>query len=170
MMLASYMNFSLEAMGQRMKLILRLLTVFLVLGFIFFCLVQESKAELNVVQDIRSNAEQGDATAQYYLGLMYYRGDGVLQDFQKAIYWFTKAAEQGSWHAQRGLGMAYSEGKGVLQNYVIAYAWFNIAASQNIDVAKTNRETLSKKMTPNQIEEGQKLSKELYDKIYNQTK
>ena len=166
------MNFSFEAMGKRMKLILRLLTVFLVLGFISFCLVQESKAELNVVQDIRSSAEQGDVTAQYNLGLMYYRGEGVLKNFQKAIYWFTKAAEQGSWHAQHGLGIVYSEGKGkrVLQDYVIAYAWFNIAASQNIDVAKSNRETLSKKMTPNQIEEGQKLSKELYDKIYNQTK
>jgi len=164
------MNFSFEAMGKRMKLILRLLTVFLVVGFISFCLVQESKAELNVVEDIRSSAEQGDATAQYYLGLMYYEGESLQQDFQKATYWFTKAAEQGFWHAQRGLGMVYSEGKGVLQDYVMAYAWFEVAASQGDSSAKNLRDDIIEEMSQNQIEEGQKLSKELYEKIYNKAK
>jgi TPR repeat protein len=167
---ASYMNFSFEAMGKRMKLILRLLTVFLVVGFISFCLVQESKAELNVVEDIRSSAEQGDATAQYYLGLMYYEGESLQQDFQKATYWFTKAAEQGFWHAQRGLGMVYSEGKGVLQDYVMAYAWFEVAASQGDSSAKNLRDDIIEEMSQNQIEEGQKLSKELHEKIYNKAK
>ena len=153
-----------------MKLILRLLTVFLVVGFISFCLVQESKAELNVVEDIRSSAEQGDATAQYYLGLMYYEGESLQQDFQKAIYWFTKAAEQGFWHAQRGLGMVYSEGKGVLQDYVMAYAWFEVAASQGDSSAKNLRDDIIEEMSQNQIEEGQKLSKELHEKIYNKAK
>jgi TPR repeat protein len=164
------MNFSFEAMGKRMKLILRLLTVFLVVGFISFCLVQESKAELNVVEDIRSSAEQGDATAQYYLGLMYYEGESLQQDFQKATYWFTKAAEQGFWHAQRGLGMVYSEGKGVLQDYVMAYAWFEVAASQGDSSAKNLRDDIIEEMSQNQIEEGQKLSKELHEKIYNKAK
>ena len=164
------MNFSFEAMGKRMKLILRLLTVFLVVGFISFCLVQESKAELNVVEDIRSSAEQGDATAQYYLGLMYYEGESLQQDFQKATYWFTKAAEQGFWHAQRGLGMVYSEGKGVLQDYVMAYAWFEVAASQGDSSAKNLRDDIIEEMSQNQIEEGQKLSKELHEKIYNEAK
>jgi len=153
-----------------MKLILRLLTVFLVVGFISFCLVQESKAELNVVEDIRSSAEQGDATAQYYLGLMYYEGESLQQDFQKATYWFTKAAEQGFWHAQRGLGMVYSEGKGVLQDYVMAYAWFEVAASQGDSSAKNLRDDIIEEMSQNQIEEGQKLSKELHEKIYNESK
>ena len=164
------MNFSFEAMGKKMKLILRLLTVFLVVGFISFCLVQESKAELNVVEDIRLSAEQGDATAQYYLGLMYYEGESLQQDFQKATYWFTKAAEQGFWHAQRGLGMVYSEGKGVLQDYVMAYAWFEVAASQGDSSAKNLRDDIIEEMSQNQIEEGQKLSKELHEKIYNKAK
>lgn len=40
-------------------------------------------------------ANQGDAKAQYNLGVMYYKGEGVLQDRFKAIEWFQKAANQG---------------------------------------------------------------------------
>lgn len=40
-------------------------------------------------------AEQGDTAAQCNLGYCYYRGQGVEQDYQKAIEWYTKAAEQG---------------------------------------------------------------------------
>ncbi len=41
------------------------------------------------------SAEQGDAEAQYHLGVMYKNGRGVPQDHEKAIKWFTKSAEQG---------------------------------------------------------------------------
>ncbi|MBR6066622.1 MAG: sel1 repeat family protein [Bacteroidales bacterium] len=40
-------------------------------------------------------AEQGVASAQYYLGLMYDKGLGVKQDIKKAVKWYSKAAEQG---------------------------------------------------------------------------
>jgi TPR repeat protein len=39
-------------------------------------------------------AEQGDAEAQYYLGLMYDRGQGVPQDHAEAVKWLRRAAEQ----------------------------------------------------------------------------
>ena len=45
-------------------------------------------------------AEQGDADAQYKLGFMYNKGEGVPQDYKKAFYWCTKAAEQGLVNAQ----------------------------------------------------------------------
>lgn len=32
---------------------------------------------------------------KYSLGAMYQYGEGVLQDFAKAVYWFEKAAKQG---------------------------------------------------------------------------
>jgi hypothetical protein len=38
-----------------------------------------------------------------------------------------------------------------------------------IDAAKYNRDFILAKMSPSQIEEGENLSRELYDKIYNQT-
>ena len=40
-------------------------------------------------------AERGDPYAQNNLALMYYYGEGVLQDYQTAAKWYTLAAEQG---------------------------------------------------------------------------
>ena len=45
--------------------------------------------------EIKEKAVQGDAKAQYYLGFMYYKGQGVEQDFSQAKLWFEKAAAQG---------------------------------------------------------------------------
>ena len=63
--------------------------------------------------DYRSDAEQGLAEAQFNLGLCYYNGDGVLQDYNQAAYWFTKAAEQGDASSQYSLGLCYNTGEGV---------------------------------------------------------
>ena len=40
-------------------------------------------------------AEQGHAFAQYNLGVMYDKGEGVPQDDKRALKWYTLAAEQG---------------------------------------------------------------------------
>jgi len=52
-------------------------------------------------------AEQGQAQAQYQLGLIYKQGKGVPQDDALAIHWFRKAAEQGQAGAQNQLGLLY---------------------------------------------------------------
>ena len=62
-------------------------------------------------------AEQGDATAQYNLGLMYFAGKGVLQDYKEAVKWYRLAAEQGDADAQSNLGVMYVTGEGVPQAY-----------------------------------------------------
>ena len=45
-------------------------------------------------------AKQGNADAQYNLARMYFNGNGVTEDIQKALDWFQKAAEQGNTEAQ----------------------------------------------------------------------
>jgi hypothetical protein len=40
-------------------------------------------------------AEQGNANAQYNLGLMYNSGEGIPQNDAEAVNWWRKAAEQG---------------------------------------------------------------------------
>ena len=40
-------------------------------------------------------AEQGDASAQYNLGVTYRTGEGVPQDSAEAVRWYRLAAEQG---------------------------------------------------------------------------
>ncbi len=49
-------------------------------------------------------AEEGDATAQYNLGVMYHKGYGVPQDYKEAFRWYRLAAEQGHTKAQYNLG------------------------------------------------------------------
>lgn len=39
-------------------------------------------------------AEDGDDEAQFMIGLMYYRGEFVELDMDKAAYWFKRSAKQ----------------------------------------------------------------------------
>ena len=48
-------------------------------------------------------AEEGNPEASYQLGILYYRGEGVVQDYAEAAKWFRLAAEQGYAPAQENL-------------------------------------------------------------------
>ena len=72
-------------------------------------------------------AEQGNSEAQLNLGLMYYRGDRIGQDYTQALKWFEKAANQGSASAQYSLGLMYSNGEGVSRSTRKAREWFGLA-------------------------------------------
>jgi len=50
-------------------------------------------------------ASHGDPAAQYALGLMYVRGEGVSQDLNEAVKWWFLAASQGFERAQDALQM-----------------------------------------------------------------
>ena len=52
------------------------------------------------LKEWRPLAGQGDAAAQFYLGVMYYNGHGIAQDYEQAVYWYRLAAEQGNVNAQ----------------------------------------------------------------------
>ena len=43
-------------------------------------------AQSTKIEQLRSDAEQGDINAQFNLGVMYHDGDGVLQDYQEAVW------------------------------------------------------------------------------------
>ncbi|MDA9163032.1 sel1 repeat family protein, partial [Alphaproteobacteria bacterium] len=55
-------------------------------------------------------AEQGIADVQYNLGVMYEKGQGVVQNYKTASEWYTLAAEQGHAKAQYNLGLMYQNG------------------------------------------------------------
>ncbi len=46
-------------------------------------------------KEFLESANQQDATGQYNLGMMYYKGNGVEQDYSKAFMWIEKAAKSG---------------------------------------------------------------------------
>lgn len=115
------------------------------------------------INALKKSAEQGDAKAQYNLGVCYYNGNGVEKDYQEAVKWYRKAAEQGIAEAQCNLGLCYDEGRGVIQNKVKAYAWYALSSKNGDDVGNKNMKLLEKELTQTQLEEALKLA-EKYDK------
>jgi TPR repeat protein len=116
------------------------------------------------LKDFRKAAEQGNASAQCYLGLMYKRGQCVALDNTEAAKWLRKAAEQGHSGAQIILGVMYSKGEGVPQDYVVAHMWLNLViAKQPHGPGKSYselRDAWERQMTKEQIAEAQRLSQE----------
>lgn len=94
-------------------------------------------AAINVDQ-FRLAAEQGNAVAQYNLGLAYRLGQGVQRDYKEAAKWARLAAEQGFAPAQSILGAYYREGTGVQQDYKEAVKWFRLAAEQGFAAAQSD--------------------------------
>jgi hypothetical protein len=82
------------------------------------------------VAELRARAEQGDAEAQFNVGVMYSDGRGVPQDEAQATAWFRKAAEHGNTDAQFCMGVNYESGLGVPKDDVQAVVWYCRAAEQ----------------------------------------
>ena len=108
----------------------------------------------------RPLAAQGSTSAQYNVGLMYDKGEGVPQDYAEAVRWYKLAAAQGLADAQYNLGNMYRLGLGIPQDHVRAHLWLNLAATKGDSDAVKNRDITAKKMTPQQIAEAQKMARE----------
>jgi len=126
-----------------------------------------------------SLAQQGDAGAQFKLGLMYENGrtvrathpivkgnityftvDIVKRDSVEAAKLFIKSAQQGHNMAQVKLANLYIKGEGVKKDLVEAFAYFNLAGL-TFRYAEQKQKELESVLTPSQIEAGQKRSKEI---------
>ncbi len=145
------------------------------------------KDEKKAAHWYRLAAEQGDITAQSTLGALYANGQGVSQDNQEAMKWYRLAADQraaadkiviyklaknsispalkilkadaedGIADAQYYLGMMHADGSGVPYDPVLALKWYNLSALQGHENATDQVSLLEKRMTPQQIEQAQKL-------------
>ena len=154
-------------------------------------------SDIDVTQ---KKAEEGDARSQYNLGVAYFNGEGVPQDYALAFSWNSKAAEQGHAQAISNLGLYYASGlgvakdlvqaisyyqtavalgvtwainnlgalhengEGVAKDEIEAYAYYNIAGI-TLEAARTNRSTLEKKISRDEIAAGQRRTKELQKEI-----
>ncbi|MCZ6592664.1 MAG: peptidoglycan-binding protein [Alphaproteobacteria bacterium] len=108
------------------------------------------------LKEWRPLAEQGDARAQFNLGVILFNGQGLPHDPVEAVEWYRAAADQGYGPAQDKLAFMYETGQGLLQNYVQAYKWSTLAIRHGVDVRKT-RDVLAAKMTPEQIAEADRV-------------
>ena len=91
----------------------------------------------------QEQAKDGDATAQYNLGICYYNGDGVAVDKAEAVKWLRKAAEKGHPESQTMLGMCYLNGEGVAADKTEAVKWLWKAAEQGYLLAQEELEKIS---------------------------
>ncbi len=72
-------------------------------------------------------AKRGDPKAQFYLGEMYRKGEGLTADPALAYAWYFKAAESGYGPAQLNVGAMLALGLGTERSYDDAYYWLIIS-------------------------------------------
>ncbi len=73
---------------------------------------------------------KADPVAQAEWALRYEHGEGVSQDYPRAIALYCAAAERGHTPAQYQLGWLYANGRGVARDDALAAAWFRLAAAK----------------------------------------
>jgi TPR repeat protein len=83
---------------------------------------------------LRLAATQGDASAQFWLGVGYERGYFGGIDYQESLKWLRKSAVQGLPDAQFNLGQRYEDGTGVPKSHEMAASWYRKAADHFSDV------------------------------------
>lgn len=93
---------------------------------------QQSDTEKRIakaMKNIEKKAEKGDMKLQCWLADYYY-DKGTKQGYEKAVYWWTKAAGQGNAEAQYCLGRSFAYAQGVPEDDAIAARWWKLAAEQ----------------------------------------
>jgi TPR repeat protein len=90
------------------------------------------------LQQLKTLATQGNASAQNRLGQLYFNGQGVPQDYTMARAWYEKSAAQGNGWSKNQLGQLSADGLGVPQDYKKARQWWEQAAAQGIAQAQYN--------------------------------
>jgi localization factor PodJL len=88
----------------------------------------------DAVKYLTQAAEKGQAVAQYRLGTLYERGQGVTADPAKASHWYELSANQGNRKAMHNLAVFYASKKDMAN----AARWFAKAASLGLSDSEFN--------------------------------
>jgi localization factor PodJL len=92
----------------------------------------------DAVRFLTQAAEKGQAVAQYRLGTLYERGQGVPADGAKAAHWYEMAANQGNRKAMHNLAVSYASGTAGKKNMAEAARWFAKAAALGLSDSQFN--------------------------------
>lgn len=84
---------------------------------------------------IEEMANQNFSEAEFVLGLMYLKGDGVVQNYGMARHWLSKAASVGHVRAMYDLGAMFKNGEGVPANRASAKALYLRSAEEGYALA-----------------------------------
>jgi hypothetical protein len=86
---------------------------------------------------LQQPAQDGDGLAQYCLGVMYLKGQGLPKSDILGFEWLSKAALAGYADAQAYMGSFNRRGSLVPQNFAEAMRWYLLAAKQNHEIHST---------------------------------
>ena len=125
-------------------------------------LMGDYETAYNTMISIAKTSEDG--LSQYYLGVMYLKGQGVEQNYEEAGKWFREASERGVPQAQYKLANLYTEGQGVPQDYEFAYIWYSVGAAHNHELSMNAVEGARAKLSPEEITEADKVIIEYVEK------
>jgi localization factor PodJL len=92
----------------------------------------------DAVKFLTQAAEKGQAVAQYRLGTLYERGQGVPADPAKAAHWYEMAANQGNRKAMHNLAVSDASGAAGKKNMPDAARWFAKAAALGLADSQFN--------------------------------
>lgn len=106
-------------------------------------------------------AEKGYALAQYAIGDMYYRGDGVDKDLEEAAKWIRGAADSWLPGALYHLGFLNLRGEGLAQDPVEAYRLMRLADTLGHRDAKTVLNRLEGSLDPDQLAAANRIESEI---------
>ncbi len=107
-------------------------------------------------------ADQGHALAQFNLGIMYGKGQGVSRNEALSVMWMTRAAKLGDAGAQYNLGMKrHRTSLGELpeiafESRIEAYKWLRLAAAQGYGASEAGSEVVAMGMTIDSVTEGKR--------------
>jgi hypothetical protein len=90
----------------------------------------------DALEKLLTDAESGDARAQFGMGLSFSNGCGKAPDYEQAAAWYLKAANQGHARAQFVLGVMFADGRGVPQDDAKALTWIGKAAERGYPEAQ----------------------------------
>lgn len=102
-------------------------------------LLEPDPALPGAIRQVEDKAFAGDPKAQHDLAAIYTAGHGgAPQDYQRAMFWFRKAAEQGIANAAYNLGVLYHQGMGASPDILEAIRWYETAATLGHPEAQYN--------------------------------
>ncbi len=81
-------------------------------------------------------AKRGNSDAQFNIALNYQDGTEMPRDYEKASYWYRKAAHQGHAPAQYSLALLLGKGLGNKKDERAAADWYRMAAEQGHQAAQ----------------------------------
>jgi TPR repeat protein len=90
------------------------------------CLYENGQDWARAIEWYTKAANQGNDTANYYLGNIYHYGRGVEVDYQLAFQYYQTAADQGNADAQLNLGLFYNNGQGTDQDWAKFFFCINM--------------------------------------------